>query len=159
MQKNTSFKESFSCAWAGIRQAVRRERNLRFHLCITNLICVFAACYGLGRAEWAVLLLAIVAVLTAEFFNTALEQVADAVTEEYSAHVKFAKDAAAGAVLVTAIAAVGVGIALFLDIEKIKNTLVYIFTNWNILIPCIVLGIADILFLLFGGERKNYESK
>lgn len=78
MHKNANFLESLRCAWTGIRRAVRTERNLRFHLCIANLICVFAWYFGISRAEWGLLFLAIAFMLVTELFNTALEQAADA---------------------------------------------------------------------------------
>lgn len=159
MYKNTKFWKSFQCAWQGICRAVRTERNLRFHLCIANLICVFAWFYGLSRGEWGVLVLSIGFVIGAELFNTALEQAADAATAAYSEHVKMAKDVAAGGVLLAAAAALAVGCALFLDLEKITYTLLRIFTDWRNLAPCLLLGAADIVFLIFGGERKRYEKK
>lgn len=159
MQKNTNFSKSLQCAWSGFWRAVRTERNLRFHLCIGNLICVFAWFFGLSRAEWGILCLAIAFVIVAELVNTAIEQTADAVTEDYSEHIKFAKDVAAGAVFVATVTALVIGCILFLDAARITYTLTCIFTNWKILIPCLLLGIGDILFLIFGGERNQYEEK
>ena len=135
MHKNANFLESLRCAWTGIRRAVRTERNLRFHLCIANLICVFAWYFGISRAEWGLLFLAIAFMLVTELFNTALEQAADAAT------------------------ALIVGCILFLDLEKITYTLAHIFTNWDILVPCLLLGAADVLFLIFGGERNKHEKE
>lgn len=159
MQKNANFLGSLRCAWAGIWRAVRTERNLRFHLCIANLICVFAWFFGISRAEWGLLFLAIAFMVVAELFNTAIEQAADAATEEYSSHVKMAKDVAAGGVLTAAVTALFVGCILFLDLEKITYTLAHIFMNWGILLPCLLLGAADVLFLIFGGERNQHEEK
>jgi len=159
VHKNANFLESLRCAWTGIRRAVRTERNLRFHLCIANLICVFAWYFGISRAEWGLLFLAIAFMLVTELFNTALEQAADAATEQYSDHVKMAKDVAAGGVLTAAAAALIVGCILFLDLEKITYTLARIFTNWDILVPCLLLGAADVLFLIFGGERNKHEKE
>lgn len=95
------------------------ERNFRFHLCAAGFVIFFAAgFYELSRTEWAVLVLTIGAVLTAEAVNTALERLCDRVTTEIDEHVRSCKDIAAGAVLLTALVAVGVGVALFWDTER-----------------------------------------
>jgi diacylglycerol kinase (ATP) len=58
-------------------------------------------------------LLAIGLVLTAEMLNTVVESLVDLYTDEYHPLAKIAKDTAAGAVLISSAAALGVGIAVF----------------------------------------------
>ncbi len=154
-KKNTNFAESFKCALAGICACIRGERNLRFHLAVGALICVFAYAYGLERTQWAVLALAIAAVIAAELFNSAIEAAVDTATEDWRASAKLAKDAAAGAALVTAACAVAVGIALFGDIARIWAALVRIFTTPYIFIIAAVIFIASVLFVIFGGDRRD----
>jgi diacylglycerol kinase (ATP) len=62
---------------------------------------------------WCALVLAIMAVWTAEALNTALEFLADAATPQMHPLVKKAKDVAAGAVLLSAIGAAIVGVLVF----------------------------------------------
>ena len=52
-------------------------------------------------------------ILSLELVNTALEAVVDLVTEERRPLAKLAKDTAAGAVLIAAIMAAGVGLLIF----------------------------------------------
>ena len=146
---------SFKYAISGILSAIKSERNLRFHMVIANLIAVFAYFYGLSRVEWAVLVLTAFAVISAELFNTALEAAVDTATEEIKKSAKLAKDAAAGSVLVLAIAALLVGVCLFGNVSRISDTLIHIFTTPKILVPCLVLGILDIIFLVFGGKNDK----
>lgn len=146
---------SFRYAVEGIISAIRSEAHLRFHIVIANLICIFAKCYGISRAEWAVLLLCIFSVISAELMNTAVEKAVDTATSEINPIAKISKDASAGAVLVLSIGAVLVGVCLFGDLEKIGITLVHIFTDFRILIPCLVIGILDIVFLIFGGKNDR----
>ena len=73
-----------------------------------------AALLGLSRAEWAILLLTIGAVLALEGVNSAIEAVVDLVTEEYHPLAKSAKDVAAGAVWLMALMAAAIGALLFL---------------------------------------------
>ena len=60
-------------------------------------------------------------VLAAEAVNSAIEALADRVSPGYDEAIKRTKDLAAGAVLLTAIAAAAVGLLIF--IPKIMNLL------------------------------------
>ncbi len=148
--KNNCFKNAIS----GIISAMKSERNMRIHLSVFNLIIIFAYFYGLSRAEWAVLLITCASVVGAELINTAIENAVDTSTDKICETARISKDSAAGAVLFFAMTSVLVGFMLFFDIDKIVDTLTYIFTNLKILIPCLIIGVLDIIFIIFGG-RKN----
>ncbi len=153
-----SFKrllKSFKYAFAGLGYVINQEQNMRIHISVASLITAFAYYYGISRAQWAALFAIIAFVLFAEAVNTAIERLADAVSTEYSEAVKHAKDVAAGAVTIVCGGALLVGVAIFLDIEKIGKTLTYIFTTPSALAICTAIGILDILFLIFGGKRKD----
>lgn len=64
----------------------------------------------LTAAEWCWIILAIMAVWTAEALNTALEFLADVASPEFHPLVGYAKDVAAGGVLISAIGSALVGI-------------------------------------------------
>lgn len=100
-------------AWEGVRYVAASTPNFRIHLAIAGGVMLLAAGMELPPTEWAILLLTIGAVLAAEAFNSALEALCDLVSPEYHPLVKRCKDASAGAVLLLAIAAVGVGLVLF----------------------------------------------
>ncbi|MEJ5198339.1 MAG: diacylglycerol kinase family protein [Anaerolineae bacterium] len=104
---------SFSYAFAGLAYAVRTQRNLRIHLAIAGAVIVAAALLNVTAAEWAVLSLTIGVVISAELINTVAELAVDLLTQEYHPMAKVAKDVGAAAVVTTAIAAVGVGVAIF----------------------------------------------
>ena len=63
--------------------------------------------------EWAILVVTIMIVMSAELFNTAIEAVVDRVGDEPHPLSKIAKDTGAGAVLIGAIGAVIVGLLIF----------------------------------------------
>jgi undecaprenol kinase len=65
---------------------------------------------------WALVLLAIAAVLAAELFNTAIEQLADELQRENSPGIGIVKDCAAAAVLMAAVGALGVAVAFALHV-------------------------------------------
>ncbi len=154
MKKNKDFFKSFKNAVYGIITAFSAERNLRFHFMIANLIIIFAYFFGLSSVEWAVLFLSIALVFCTELINTSIENAVDTATREYSKTARIAKDTAAGAVLFAAIISIAVGFMLFFDISGIINTLTYIFSTPKVLIICLLIGIGDILFLIFGGRKK-----
>ena len=105
---------SFGYAFAGIAHVLRTERNLQIHACATVAACGLGAFLDLSAGEWCAVLLAIGLVWSAEILNTAVERLGDAITRERNEHIRHAKDAAAGAVLVAAIVAAIVGTIVFL---------------------------------------------
>ncbi len=104
---------SFRFAAAGIRTMLGSQHNAWIHLGATLLVCAAGFVVGLDRMAWCALVLAIMAVWTAEALNTALEFLADAATPQMHPLVKKAKDVAAGAVLLSAIGAAIVGVLVF----------------------------------------------
>jgi diacylglycerol kinase len=105
---------SFGYAFQGIRHAWATQRHLRIHALVTGLAIALGLLLRISAVEWAVLLLTAGVVLALEMLNTVVEVVVDMVTLDYHPGAKVAKDVAAGAVLLTAICAVGVGGCLFL---------------------------------------------
>ncbi len=146
--KNKNFFKSFVHAANGIRLACRDERNMRCHITAGALITVFAYFYGLSKTEWAILLIAIFSVIASELVNTAVERAVDTATNEFRETAKIAKDAAAGAVLMTAIGAVLIGICLFGDIYRITYTLLSIFKSPVNLAICSAVLLLCIVFLI-----------
>ncbi|HEY6077599.1 MAG TPA: diacylglycerol kinase family protein [Polyangiaceae bacterium] len=105
-------KGSFRYALQGLRR-LYRERNARIHAVATGCVAALGAVLGLGRVEWALLVLAVTAVWVAEAMNTALEVLSDATDPLHNPLIGAAKDVAAGAVLLAATGAVGVGLLVF----------------------------------------------
>lgn len=104
---------SFRYALNGIKIAIN-QRNLRIHITVAVLV-VFAGFYlKISTVEWAIVCLITGLVISLELVNTAIESLVDLATSEYHILAKTAKDVAAGAVLVSAIASVFIGILIFL---------------------------------------------
>ncbi len=108
------FWRSFSYAGQGVWHAVRTQRNMRVHLAAGAAVIALALILRVSAVDWACLLTAIGLVLTAETLNTVVEAIVDLCTDEFHPLAKIAKDAAAGAVLISSVAAFGVGVAVFL---------------------------------------------
>jgi diacylglycerol kinase (ATP) len=101
---------SFACAGRGVILLLRCEANARIHLLATVVVILMGFGFHITRGEWSLLLLAMGVVWAAEGANAALEQLADRVSREQDEFIHRAKDIAAGAVLLAAIAAAAVGV-------------------------------------------------
>ncbi len=105
---------SFQYAMRGVLQVFHTEQNAKVHLLAMSCVIIAGLYFGLSRAEWMALIIVCGSVLTAETFNTAIEELSDAVSSIYDERIKRVKDFAAGAVLITAITAVIVGLFIFI---------------------------------------------
>ena len=104
---------SFRHAIAGIARMMRCQHNAWIHAGATLLVLIAGFFFGVTAADWCWIVLAISIVWTAEALNTAFEFLADAASPEFHPLVRDAKDVAAGAVLITAIAAAVIGGVIF----------------------------------------------
>ncbi len=109
-----SVLRSFGPALAGLAWALKTQRNLQVHAIATVLAVGFGVWLQLAAWEWCVVLLAVGLVWAAELLNTAIEVLADRVSKEREEPIRRVKDAAAAGVLVAALAALGVGLVVFL---------------------------------------------
>lgn len=111
-KKNPLYK-SFGYAFEGIFTGIKKERNMKIH-CLA-MLCVVAAGFfmKISMTEWCICLILFGLILSLELVNTAVEAVVDLVTEEKKPLAKIAKNTAAGAVLIAAIMAAGVGLIIF----------------------------------------------
>lgn len=149
------FLRGFIYAAAGIVHGFT-ERNFRVHICAVCFVSWFALrFYELSRAEWAVLLLTFAAVLSAELFNTSIERLCDKVSPEKDEHIRRCKDCAAGAVLISAVFAVVIGVVLFWDLERFAAVGAYFGkAPARLVIPCIAV-VAALLFVFLPERFKK----
>ena len=103
---------SFRYAFDGWWFVVRTQHNAWIHLIFTITVFALAFWLRLPARDWAVLILTIMVVWTAEFMNTALEAVVDMTMPEVHPLAKVAKDVAAAAVLLSALSAILVGLLI-----------------------------------------------
>ena len=105
--------KSLAYALQGVACLVRTQPNARLHLLAAVLVCAAGVYLGLRRAEWLWVAVAITLVWSAEAFNTALEQLADALHPQQHPGIGRAKDMAAAAVLIAALGAAVIGALVF----------------------------------------------
>lgn len=89
------------------------EPNARIHLGATVIVVGLGLLLNISTTDWAILVLCIGLVIAAEGINTALERIVDLASPDWHPLARDAKDLAAGAVLVTAIAAAIMGVLIF----------------------------------------------
>ncbi len=106
--------QSFVDAGRGFVTVLRTEWNFRIHAVLAALVTLSGFVFRIDAGEWLAVVLSAGLVFMAEVFNTALEYLADAVHPEADQGVGMAKDAAAGGVLIAAVAAAVVGAIVFL---------------------------------------------
>ena len=105
---------SFGYAFRGLYQLFATETHAQIHLLALVVVVIAGVFTGLERWEWLSLVLTIALVMAMEGINTALEALADALHPGHHPMVGKAKDVAAGAVLICALAAVIVAMIVFL---------------------------------------------
>lgn len=101
---------SFGHAFAGLAFMLRTQHNAWLHLAVSVTVIAAGFVLKVTNDDWRWLICAIGLVWMAETFNTAVEYVCDTVSPSYSETVKRAKDIAAGAVLICAMAAAVIGL-------------------------------------------------
>ena len=106
--------QSFKPAFCGLRLLFRTQHNAWIHSIAMFLVITAGFYVDISRIEWLFVIIAIALVLITEALNSGIEALADSVTLDYNPHIKKAKDLAAGAVLLSAIAAVIIGLFIFL---------------------------------------------
>lgn len=108
-----SLIESFAYAFQGIGNTILHERNMQIHCCVSVLVVIFGFILHISLTEWLLCIVLFGLVMSLELVNTALEATVDLVTNERRPLAKKAKDAAAGAVLMSAIMAAVIGGIIF----------------------------------------------
>jgi diacylglycerol kinase (ATP) len=108
----TSRYHSFRYAFHGWSHVIKTQRNAWIHSVAASLVILMGFWLGLTPQEWAILVLTIAMVFTAEFVNTAIEAVVDLASPTHHPLAKVGKDVGAAAVLVASLAAIIVGLLI-----------------------------------------------
>jgi len=103
---------SFRYAFAGWWFVIRTQRNAWIHTVVSVIVVVLCLLLRLSSRDWAVIVIAIAMVWTAEFLNTALEAVVDLASPERHYLAKVGKDVGAAAVLIAATSAALIGLLI-----------------------------------------------
>lgn len=103
---------SFRYAFAGWWFVIRTQRNAWIHAVFSLGVILLGLWLGLAARDWAVLVVAIAMVWTAEFLNTALEAVVDLASPQQHYLARVGKDVGAAAVMIAAVSSIIIGLLI-----------------------------------------------
>ena len=106
--RSHSFRYAFSGWWF----VIRTQRNAWIHAIISIAVILVSLWLGLDPHDWAMIIIAIAMVWTAEFINTALEAVVDLASPTQHQLARVGKDVGAAAVLIAAASAALIGLLI-----------------------------------------------
>ena len=147
------FIKSFGYAFSGISEAIKTQRNLRFHIVAVLYVSLTAVITNVSKTDWIAILICFALVLSSEMFNTAVEKLCDTLHPEKSEKLKFVKDVSAGAVLISAIISAIVGAIIFFDRETLQIAADFIKNNVVLTIVIVCTLVPAIMFV--SGRKKN----
>ena len=107
--------DKFADAFRGVKIGIRGQSSFFAHFFMAVLVVATGIIFSVTRVEWCLLVLCIGSVLAAEMFNSALESLSRAVSDEYDAHLANALDIGSAAVLVISAATAVVGLLIFVN--------------------------------------------
>jgi len=106
--------KSFKYAFKGLFYTISTQKNMLIHLIATVLVIIAGFYFKVTITEWLILILTIIYVISAEFINTAIEEIVNFVSPNFHPLAGRIKDIAAAVVLFSAIFAVIVGAIIFI---------------------------------------------
>lgn len=150
--KHRTFVQSFLDAFHGVGDCLKTERNMRVHLTLCVFVLFFASHISLTRGEMACLILTIGAVMAMEALNTSIEKLCDFTQKNLNPRIRVIKDLAAGAVVISAVAAALVGVVILFRPELLAFIKELIASPVHLCIFLLTLGIA-LVFVIAGPEK------
>jgi diacylglycerol kinase len=108
-----TFLRSLKYAIAGITQLLKTEQNFKLLILIEVFVVFIGFVLGITETEWLIILTLSALVISLEAMNSALEKLCDLYSKEENSQIKVIKDIAAGAVLISAIFALIIGVIIF----------------------------------------------
>ena len=103
MKPKYSFFKNFAYARAGFKEVFQKEKSFRIEMFFFVLLSIVACILPYPLWAKVVLISSMIVPLIVELLNSAIERVVDMVTSEYHELAKYAKDAAAAAVMLSLI--------------------------------------------------------
>jgi len=143
-----AFFKSFVFAYFGILEVVATQRNMVVHCIIAIPTLLATQLLDFTRTENIIVLLCVALVLACELINTSIEHLGDVISPTYNPSIRRCKDAAAGMVLISAIASAAVGVILFTSEGRVGRLLRWdVAWQWggsidNVMVKIILLGHA-----------------
>ncbi len=109
-----SWARKFADAFRGLAIGIRGQSSFLVHFAFVAAVAVCGVIFRISFAEWLIVGLCVTVVLTAEMFNSALEHLSRAVSDQEHSGIRDALDIGSGAVLMAALGSAAIGGFLFL---------------------------------------------
>lgn len=123
------FLRSVKCAWRGLSSVYKTEQNFRFQMFIAIAVIILMLAFGVTRKEAVLLILMISFVLVMELINSVFEKISDMMKPRIHVYAKLIKDIMSGAVLITSLMSLVVGLIIFIPyfISLFNNLTIHCF--------------------------------
>ncbi|GGY40626.1 hypothetical protein GCM10011297_11930 [Bacterioplanes sanyensis] len=109
-------QRAFAAALAGLAAVTQREAHFRIHLLAAFVVLLSGALTGVSSGQWLAIIVCVALVLATEALNAAIEAVCDALHPQHHPLIGQAKDMAAAAVLIAALASMVVALLIFIPL-------------------------------------------
>jgi diacylglycerol kinase (ATP) len=149
-KRKMRFLKSLKYAFRGVIYCINNERNMRIHTVAALYVFAFSFFFDLTRTQYALLFITFAMVMGAELFNTVAEEISDMLASSFHPVVRIIKDLAAGAVLVFAGFAVGVGLCLFWRPAVLLSIVQLFLSNPLYLCALVLVTVAGMVFIVLG---------
>lgn len=149
-KRKKRFLKSLKYAFRGVIYCINNERNMRIHTVAALYVFAFSFFFELTRTQYALLFITFAMVMGAELFNTVAEEISDMLASSFHPVVRIIKDLAAGAVLVFAGFAVGVGLCLFWRPVVLLSIVQLFLYNPLYLCALVLVTAAGMVYILLG---------
>jgi undecaprenol kinase len=106
--------KSFRCAFHGFWDLLHTQQNSRIHAVAAIVVIILGVLFQIQPLEWALVLFVSAFVFAMEQINTVVERMLDVLHPDDHPGIGHAKDMMAGSVLFAALAAVVIGLIVFL---------------------------------------------
>jgi diacylglycerol kinase (ATP) len=106
--------KSINYAFRGAILLIKTEASIQIQFVIAILVTIAGFYFNLNNTEWIVQILAICIIMSVEGLNTAIEKIADFIHPEHHSKIGFIKDISAGAVFISAISGIVIGLIIYL---------------------------------------------
>jgi len=106
--------KSFAHAFRGVGIIVKTTHNFWVQIFFALVAVILGFIFRISEIEWVLIIMSAGFVLATEAINTAIEIDIDLTSPNYHPYARDTKDVAAGAVLISAIVALAVGLIIFL---------------------------------------------
>lgn len=112
------FFKSVKCAGRGVISVYKTEQNFRFQIAVAALVIILMLLFQVTRKEAVLLILIIALVLVLELINSVFEKITDMMKPRIHVYARLCKDIMSGAVLITAVVSLVVGLIIFIPYFK-----------------------------------------